>query len=311
MASESRKKPESNVTRNTALTKAKEENDDLVAAGTSFLSAATTAMLNTTQVAYKEAYDTVAEKSNDDVLASDKLEKAAALLKRGCSRFIQVLVLAVEDGDFPAANLHYYHLDSSGKLPNMNSYDEIQNCAANLISGEAARVAAGGAAMANPNIGVITHRNTAFLDCRTTKRATTMALTAAETALNKLNADADETILFVWNEVEAHFSNLSPAARRVQGRIWGIIYAKVGGTKEVSGTVKDSLSGNDILDANVFFENGVNDALSDAHGYKLNTTLMDTQILLATHPLYVDFKVSVVLVEGENPVVNIVMVKKP
>ena len=305
--SESRQKPNSNVKRNSALTIALAEHTRLGTA--SYLSADTKTKLTTNQPIYKAAFDDVFSKSNVDFNNSALLEIAAGKLRRGGARFIKVFVLAVDDEEFPVANLQLYHLDSNGNVPPMITYDQIQEVAANLISGEAARVAAGGTPMSMPAISKIITLNNTFLAARAAKNASESALTTAQATLNGLNAAADDTILFVWNEVESHFSNLAHPALRVQGRLWGIVYERKGSTKLVKGTLKDSVTGLEILDATVYFDNGNNEALSGADGYELSTTLMGIQKLIASHPLYLEFSVDVDLVEGENPVVDIVMVK--
>ena len=164
--------------------------------------------------------------------------------------------------------------------------------------------------MNNPAIAKVISRNNTLLADLSAQRLADDAMVAAERALNLLNPDADDTIVFVWNEVEAHFSNLKPPAVRVEGRKWGIIYNRVGDTKIVTGTVRDSVTLAIIAGVLIYFENGINEAISDAEGkFSLSTTLMDVQKLIATHPLYANYEVTVTLVEGENLTVEILMVK--
>ena len=309
MGTEARQIPNSNVKRNTALNNAFDQYTLLGAS--SFLSADTKTKLTTNQPLYKTAYNDWFTKSNTDVINSAAHEVAAAKLKRTCARFIKVFALAVEDEEFPVGNFQFYHLDSNGNVPAMDTYSQIADVAANLISGEVARVAAGGAAMSMPAIAKIIALNNTFTATKNAKNSSVSALTAASNTLNGLNAVADDTILFVWNEVETHFSNLPHAALRVQGRLWGIVYVRVGVSKIVSGTVKNSVTGDVILGADVYFENGNNNGISDASGYKFTTTLMDVQKLIATHPLFTDFSVDVTLVEGQNATVDISMVPLP
>jgi len=98
---------------------------------------------------------------------------------------------------------------------------------------------------------------------------------------------------------------------RDEARLWGVIYQREGGPKTVTGSVKDSVTNEDIIGAEIYFTSGKNDAESDPRGYRLNTVLMDVQQLNANHPLFEDFQTDVTLVEGQNPIVNIVMVRRP
>jgi hypothetical protein len=315
MASERRQLPRSNVKRNIALTAAKARNTELVDAGMGYLSTgtnSTTAKLEYIEPLYRVGSILVASCKSADMTAVVTKNKSIALLKRGNKRFIKVFVEAAEDEEFPLTDFAYYHLDATGNLPDMTTEDEIKAVAANLIAGEAARVAAGGAPMSNPGIGVIVSRNTRALIDSSAQRFTADAYADAERALDALNEKADEALLFVYNEVETHFSNLTNSATRVEGKKWGIKYVKAGSPKVVSGKVSDVDSGDGIAGADVYFDNGNN---SDESGvdfaYTLNTTLMDVQKLIATCPGYFDWSEDVTLIEGENLVKDIKMTKKP
>jgi hypothetical protein len=315
MASENRQLPKSNIKRAAALTAAKIRNDELVLAGQGYLSTgtgSTTAKLEYIEPRYILASTALANAKSAEMLATAVKNASLALLKRGCSRFIKVFVEAAEDGDFPITDYAFYHLDGKGTLPAMTTEEEIKTVATNLITGETARVAAGGAAMTNPSIAMIITRNTRLQIDASAQRFAADANVEAERALDGLNALADEALLFVYNEVETHFSNLSKSATRVEGKKWGIKYVKSGSPKIITGKVTDVDSSEGIAGADIYFDNGNN---SDESGvdftYTLNTTLMNVQKLIATCPGYFDWSEDVTLIEGENLVVEIKMKKKP
>ena len=309
MASESRQLPKSNIKRLAAYVAAEAKNQELIDGGGTFLSTDTSDALMTNAPIYQTAMNDVANKEAATMNAVNTANASGEFLKSQCSRFIQVFKLAVEAGEFPVSDFLVYHLDSSGNVPVMNTNAEIKKVAANLISGEAARVALGQTAMLMPPIAKIISLNSPFLVFLTAVSTANSAELAAQRTLNLLNPLGDETILFVWNEVETHFSNRANPAIRVQGRLWGINYVRVGSLKHITGKVTDSITGGEIADANISFENGNNDATSDATGYQLDTTLMDVQNLLSTHPFYVPGTQPVTLVENEDQVVNVIMVK--
>ena len=310
MASESRQLPRSNVKRNSALLNAKTKNDALGIA--SFLTTDTQTKLNYIQPLYKSAMDTLAVRRSIEMNSTIALNATGVLLKRMCSRFVQVFGLAVNDEVFTDADFAFYHIDSKGNVPVMNTDDEVKTVAENLVTGEAARVAAGGTPMSMPSIAEVIALQTTFLANLATHNIAISNMTTAEAAVNGYNTLVDEAILFVWNEVETHFSTLTNAVIRVQGRLWGIIYVRTGGNKTITGKVTDHTTGLPIEGVNVSFENGTNDAVTDASGnYEFTTTLMDVQKLLAEHLLYLGFSEDVTLLEGVNPVFNISMVLKP
>lgn len=309
MSSEKRKLPDSNIKRNYALKKAKRYNDNLKTP--TYLSTSTETKMNDMQPMYSTAYSDVTKLTAKDMRATELLISSRKKLHKASSRFIKVFALAVDDDEFDASDFLFYHLYQAGHLPAMETDDELSTATDNLISGEAARVAKGGIPMSNPDIAKIIMLNTAFNKNKVDKNLSITNLTAAEYYLNSLNTKADEVILFVYNEVETNFSNLSNAAIRVQGKLWGIPYVKVGGTKIIRGKVTDINSGANITDALIYLSGGRNQYESDINGYELSTTLMDVQYLISEHPLYKSTRREIKLVEGKNSVADIVMKLKP
>lgn len=311
MATESREKPKSNVKRNSALQKAIVKRDAMETAGTNFLTPDTDGKLVYIAPVYKAAIITVNTGEAAQLAATTAMDIAAFKLKRVCSRFITVFGEAVTDEEFPASDFALYHLDSKGNVPLMDTNDRIKSVAEYLVSGESARVALGQTAMSNPPIAKVIILFNIFILAVAAQNAAMAASIAAKQALNGLKTLADEAILMVWNEVETKYGLLPNPALRVQGRLWGISYVRVGSKKIVTGKVTDSVSGSSLDDVLIYFENGNNDATSDATGYSLETTLMDAQVLIATKVGYFDFSLPVTLVENVNPVIPIVMIKKP
>jgi hypothetical protein len=133
----------------------------------------------------------------------------------------------------------------------------------------------------------------------------------AETALNGLNEIADNTILFIWNEVETKYGDKPKPTQRDFARLWGVKYARAGGHKIVSGDTIDEATGEGIAGVEIYFDNGNNSAESGLdYKFSLNTTLMDVQKLIATHPDYVLWEGNETLVEGENLVITIKMTRR-
>ncbi|MEI6088563.1 MAG: carboxypeptidase-like regulatory domain-containing protein [Bacteroidota bacterium] len=312
MASETIQRPDSNITRRKALNTAFQK---LNAPGTvNIFSGDTTTKINNNQPIFEAGYMLVFNKTGLAYTTTQTKELDVATLRRGNARFITVLGAGIFDGDFGGiGSFGFYGLDEKGNLPKMDTEAEIKDVATNLINGEAARMAVLGAvAMSNPAISVISGRLGIFIDSDNANSIAYDVLRNAQTALNGLDAMADNTILFIWNEAETKYGDQPKPTMRAYCKPWGVKYVRAGSPKIITGIVTDIATGLPVAGVTIYFDNGNNEATSAADGsFTLNTTLMDVQKLIATHPLYLDWNADETLVEGENLVVEIKMTIRP
>jgi len=309
MSAEIKQQPKSNRTRKAALDTGKQK---LTAMGlSSFITAATAALVNALQPSYFGLMSTVNAKKAVFYIATAEKDRKVAICRMLCSHFIQVFYLATQRGVFPVGALAYYDINEKGNLPDMSTDAKVLSVAATLIQGDADRVSDGGAAMAMPPISDVATAKTDVENSLIAQNNAEQALKTAQINCNALNTQVDACLNLLWGEVETHFINLPRPTMRDEARLWGVIYQREGGPKTVTGSVKDSVTNEDIIGAEIYFTSGKNDAESDPRGYRLNTVLMDVQQLNANHPLFEDFQTDVTLVEGQNPIVNIVMVRRP
>ena len=308
MASENRVTPATNVTREAALDKGFAKNNAMGIS--SFITPSTVVLLNAAQPAYILAMDAVSNVKAAFNNATITKDADAVTCEMVSSHFIQVFYLAVKRGTFPAGDLAYYGVNESGNLPDMSTDAKKLSVATKIISGDAARVAAGGDPMAMPAIDEVQKAKDAFEKSVTNQNNCNEAMRTAQHDCNALNQQADECIKLLWGEVETHYVNLPRPSMREQARLWGVIYAQTGSSKIVTGKVTDKATSIGIADAEVYFANGSNSVTTDASGnYSLTTTLMGVQNLIAIYTLYTNASVSVTLVENQNTVADIVMDK--
>ena len=308
MGSESRIIPGTNVTREAALNKGFAKNNSMGIS--SFITPGTVVLVNAVQPIYSKAMDAVSNVKAAFNNATITKDKNAAACEMVSSHFIQVFYLAVKRGTFSAGDLAYYGVNESGNLPDMGTDAKKLSVATKIITGDAARVAAGGDPMAMPMIDEVLHAKDAFEKSVTAQNNCNEDMRTAQHACNALNQQADECIKLLWGEVETHFVNLPRPSMREQARLWGVIYAQTGSLKIVTGKVTDKATSIGIADAEVYFANGSSSATTDANGnYSLSTTLMGVQSLIAIYTLYTDASVPVTLVENQNTVADIVMDK--
>lgn len=139
--------------------------------------------------------------------------------------FFQAFSNAVERGVFDANERSQYQLSPSDEtLPNMDSTADAITWAERIVSGEAARVAAGLVAVPFPTAGEVETALNAFQQLRA---AQVTALKAYDKELEDVEAlrdGADALIRDVWDEVEYRFRKDSPASKRRKARLYGVVY---------------------------------------------------------------------------------------
>lgn len=115
------------------------------------------------RTAFLKEYAEYLQADSDQQNATNLLNAIKTDAKRYVSHYYQVLNLAIERDEMPASVRAFYGLNvSSGALPKLSTEADILLEATNIENGEAARVAAGGAAMTNPTAAQIAAKRTAF-----------------------------------------------------------------------------------------------------------------------------------------------------
>ena len=144
---------------------------------------------------------------------------------RVTSHFIQVINLAIERGTIPASTRSYYQLPvTHAEVPDMNTCADALLWAGRLSTGETARLADGGAAMAWPTIAEV---NTAATACSTAETAQSIAKDGFDTAqedVGSLRPTVDPVIKDLWDTIEYNLRADAPPSLRRKAREWGVVY---------------------------------------------------------------------------------------
>ena len=308
MSSESKQVPRTNTTREAALDSALAKH--VAMGGSSYLTTDTATLLIAIQGTYKTARAAINVFKALFFNFTHKKAKARTELEMVCSHFIQVFAFGVKRGVFSVGDFAYYGLTENGNLPDMRTDAKLLEVAKNLVTGDIERMAVAGAvAMAMPTADEVKTARDDYDEARTKQNNADEDLKTAETTCNALNTGVDTTLKTVYAEIETKCINDSRPTMRDKCRLWGIIFSRTGSPKIITGTVKDSVTGEIINGVIIYFANGNNEAESDITGYKLDTTLMGTEVLTAEHPLYTTLLTEVTLVENENQVVDLVLVR--
>lgn len=307
MSAETRLYPRTTYTRKAALDTAKQKNDSLT--GESPLTPKTIERLNAICALLDERTIELRAATGNWAMQAEVKAKAKNKTVMLCSHFIQVFDLGVKRGVFGLTDRVYFGLhENSTKLPRMIQDMEILMVAENLIRGDAKRVENGGAPVSCPTIAevqaVYSEFKTAYLNMSNHHSR----LSIKQKAVNELTKEVRGVLRKVWDEIETFYDDLPREGMRSHGRRWGIVYIQKGGEKFVEGTVTHAQTGLPLAGVSIKLLNGRNKVATNAQGkFKINTTLMHTQPLLAKLPGYTDVETMIELQEGKTCACNLVM----
>jgi len=201
------------------------------------------------------------------------------------SHFIQVFNLGVARGKYLAGHRSLYMLPvDSSALPNMTTDAETVLWAQRIITGDAARITAGGAPMANPDTMEVSTASSNANTLFSVQNALSETLKNKQQQVDDANPDADKLISRIWDDVEAYYGEDDAEGMRAHARIWGVVYVTEGPAAILTGLVKDAL-GNPRVEAEVIVVETGAKAITNAEGrYNLLTTVIGTATVQATYP---------------------------
>jgi len=166
----------------------------------------------------KQAYENQVERNKDYL----KLMKKAKLY---VSHFIQVVNMAILRGELIPSERKFFKLDEDEKkAPPLNSEQEIIEWGEVIIEGENQRRMQGRGAITNPTVAVVRVRYEQFLDAYKFQKTLQKNYHRTQENLVGLRKTADEIILNVWNEVEAHYAELGDNEKRNNSEEYGLAY---------------------------------------------------------------------------------------
>lgn len=299
--------PNSIIGRKKALNKAVAINNSLPV-GTVILSPADADRLNIDNTNYNLGVAAVISTNQLYHAAVELARPQRIALKASVNGYYTSLNNCIKLGTIPASARAFYGLPvNKVKMPSMNTDDKLLTQAAIVISGDLARKTGGGIAMSNPSIAQFTTVNNTANPIIFAINTAYTNYTTATTNLEEQTPEIKDIITHVWDDVEAYYSRIAAAARRTQGRLWGIRYRSTGILSDVSGTCKSNLG---ILMAGVKVRiiGASISTLSDIFGhYSVNTSLYGDLEMEATHLNYETNLSDFTKEDGVAMVVDVVM----
>ncbi|MEK6616195.1 MAG: hypothetical protein AABZ32_08815, partial [Bacteroidota bacterium] len=219
-----RKLPGTDETRNLALSAAKTKKDNTASADI-VITPNTITRLDAMQPLLSSAMQARGSALQAQSTATSAKNTAQERARMFVSHFIQTFNNGVEREVFPAAHRAFYQLDvSSNSGPEMDTEALVTLWGQRLITGDAARIAAGGTPMAMPTIAQVTVECNSFDTADIAQSTTKDAYDTAQEIISDMRINADLLILRIWDEVETAFNDEEISSKRRKAREWGVVY---------------------------------------------------------------------------------------
>lgn len=141
------------------------------------------------------------------------------------SHFIQVLFLTSERGEINGGIKYYGGLDAfEGKVPPLNSEEEILFWGEKVIEGEQKRIRNGGSAIYNPSIALVKIKVEEFKDAAMYQQNLKRNTMRTYEKMQELRKTTNDFISQMWNEIEENIKSDVPKIKRQIGQDYGIVY---------------------------------------------------------------------------------------
>lgn len=152
-------------------------------------------------------------------------DKAKTKLKLFISHFFQVFDFGIAREVYTADQRAHFQLDVNQEaLPQLDTEQQIQLWAGRIVTGDAARTAAGGAAMTNPTAAQVEAEQATYVTAQGNQSVKKEAYDTEQEDVAALRPEADDIIADIWDEVEFTFRKDTPPSKRRKAREYGVVY---------------------------------------------------------------------------------------
>lgn len=294
----SRRLPNTDVTREKALTQAKTKNDS-IPVGSQFLTPPTIIRLNAAQPAFTTAMQNRGNALAAQAGATSGVTLAFTITRMYISHFFQVFNLGVFRGKYLPQHRAFYQLDvNSDSVPALSTQQDVAQWGQRVADGDAARVAAGGVAMANPTAAEVNAVVTDYITKNTAQSGMKDSFDNTQQAVAALHEESDKVIKKVWDEVDTFYNEEEPTSKRRKCREWGVVFVSdVEITFNLS--AKKAVNNSGIENVTVQLVETGTTILTAAGGTGvIKSTIIDEATFRFTHPDYVAQDIVVALPSG-------------
>lgn len=270
-----RRLPQSNPARFKAMTAAKDMKDAIPAPLIIPFTPATIIKIDLQLPAYQVKIAAAEAALQLQTNLRAQIETAKELASWLISDFYEALQRAIRRGTFEASVRTWYGLAASdATTPFARTEADVNYWGGKAATGEATRIAAGGAPITFPAIAEVTAAVTAFKNLNLQQANAKIAYDTAQEQLAALNPELDKLILKMWNEIETTFDEGDKPSMRRKAREWGVIYVQNPGEApspdefSIMGKVREEGAGSTpaIEDAEITVVETNDQVLSDNNG---------------------------------------------
>ncbi|MFO8001808.1 MAG: hypothetical protein R6U46_11230 [Marinilabilia sp.] len=149
------------------------------------------------------------------------------------SHFLQVVNMSIARGELKQNVRTWYGLDEDTRtIPEINTEQQLLEWGRKVIDGEEERMVQGGSRVFNPTIAMVRVKFEKFLETYDFHKDLLKTSQKLHDKVAEQRKEADRLILNTWNEIEEHFSDLEPEAKRQRAGDFGVVYIQRPSEKE-------------------------------------------------------------------------------
>jgi len=253
-----RRLPNSNATRTNALVSGKERKDMIPAPPVIPYTTATATWLDTFLPPYLVKVNALDTSLQNQTSISAQVRETRFIAEMFISHFFQALQNAILRKTFlPDARSYYGIAVNDRKVPSLLSEADITFWNNKATTGEAARIADGGATITFPSIANVNTAVTNFKNANLLQANAKDLFDIAQEEVEVLNPEADRLILKMWNETETAFDTGNKPSMRRKAREWGVIYLPSPGEAispddfSITGKITDGVTGTAVSEGQI------------------------------------------------------------
>lgn len=204
--------------------------------------------LKNARTAWQPLMTTVRQATQGQGKAVGNLAPARATAALFVSHYLQVFNLGVRRGRYQAADRALFGLPTaSAELPDLGTEADLTTWLTNIASGEAALVAAGQPAMANPSAAEVAEAGAAFATQLAARGSSGTTKVQALGQLAPQRDTVDEVLADVYAELKHRHRKLTPPQNRALARTYGFRFTNHRG-EQPEGRYAGSVAAAELLE---------------------------------------------------------------